>query len=350
MILRLAIVVAVLTAILLGTGIRFFQVGGNNYISYTESGSAIYKAYLKDNEFYREEYLNGSHAYVAALVDHMTVDFSYGLKMDESALRCGYSYQIVAQLEVRDKASKMAIFNPVYDLKSSEQMLSSGNCVSIQDSIVLDYVNYNKTAKAFMEAYNLNDAEAALVVRMTVKTALEGSSLAADGSNSYTISVHIPLVQKTVAPHVETPPTADTRKLLASNSQDPGLYKTLAILFGCAAALMAAVLAVYVIYTRDQHIDYARKVNRILSRYRSFIQKVNNPFDGSHHQLLQVDSFPELLEIRDTLQSPILMYENEDQTCTEFFIVSSGILYCYNICVEASRFSGKHNINQPVEG
>lgn len=343
---RLAVTAIVLAAMLLYTGARFIQTGGNKYISFTEEGSAIYKAYLKENEFYSEEYLNGSHAYVASLVDHMTVDFDYKLHTEDPAVDCNYSYRITAQLGVRDKNSSLAIFNPVYELKSSEGIVSSRESVSIQDGVELDYNAYNKTAKSFIAAYNLDEVEASLTVQMTVDTALESSSLAEGRQDSYTISVHIPLVQKTVAPYVETPAVSNEQILLAANSQDAGLYQTLTILFAAAELLVMIALAVYLIYTRDRHIDYARKVAKILSGYRSFIQKINNPFDAAQYQVLQVDSFPELLEIRDTLQSPILMYENEDQTCTEFFVLSSGIQYCYKICVGANRYSGKRSGKQ----
>ena len=46
---------------------------------------------------------------------------------------------------------------------------------------------------------------------------------------------------------------------------------------------------------------------------------------------------------------PILMYENEDQTCTEFFIISSGILYSYKICVGSNRFGGRYSAKQTTE-
>ena len=42
-----------------------------------------------------------------------------------------------------------------------------------------------------------------------------------------------------------------------------------------------------------------------------------------------------MLEIRDTIQAPILMYENEEKTCTKFLIpTDSKLLYVYEIKVE----------------
>ena len=42
-----------------------------------------------------------------------------------------------------------------------------------------------------------------------------------------------------------------------------------------------------------------------------------------------------MLGIRDTLQSPILMFENKDQTMTEFIIpTSNNILYVFDVKVD----------------
>ena len=53
------------------------------------------------------------------------------------------------------------------------------------------------------------------------------------------------------------------------------------------------------------------------------------------YQVLALTSFNEMLDIRDTVQSPILMYENEDKTCATFFIpTQSKTLYLYEIKVD----------------
>ena len=55
----------------------FNNIKKNTYVPYSEDGNVIHRAYLADNKFYDENYLNGSHAYVASLIDKMTADFSY---------------------------------------------------------------------------------------------------------------------------------------------------------------------------------------------------------------------------------------------------------------------------------
>ena len=54
-----------------------------------------------------------------------------------------------------------------------------------------------------------------------------------------------------------------------------------------------------------------------------------------HYQILEVDTFEELLEIRDTIQEPVLMSENEDKTCTTFIVpTNKNILYIYEVKVD----------------
>jgi hypothetical protein len=58
-------------------------------------------------------------------------------------------------------------------------------------------------------------------------------------------------------------------------------------------------------------------------------------FDTHGYQRILVDTFDEMLEIRDTIQAPILMFENEDKTCAKFIIpTDSKLLYLYEIKIE----------------
>ena len=57
-----------------------------------------------------------------------------------------------------------------------------------------------------------------------------------------------------------------------------------------------------------------------------------------------VDAFDEMLEIRDTIQAPILMFENEDKTCAKFMIpTDSKLLYLYEIKVVAGTKWGRYS-------
>ncbi len=327
------VIIAILSLALIFAGHTYLKLNKDTFVSYKENGNVIYKAYLADNEFYSEEYLNGSHAYVASLVEKMTADFDYTLKMGATDVNYKYSYKIEAQLEVKDKETQMAIYNPVYTLVSQKTETASGAVLSVKDSVELDYNGYNQIAKNFLAAYGLKDTESTLAVRMYVDVLGESSAFAAENENRYVIELFVPLVKPTVTPYTATTVAEDEQKVLALNNNDTRAYKNIMLALAAADALLLIVLAVFVVRTRDKHLDYAVKVKRLVSAYKSYIQKINNSFDMSGYQVLHVDTFTELLEIRDTLQIPVLMYENEDMTCSQFFVAAENILYLYEIGV-----------------
>ena len=58
-------------------------------------------------------------------------------------------------------------------------------------------------------------------------------------------------------------------------------------------------------------------------------------FDDQGYQVIMIKSFQELLGIRDTLQAPILVTENRDQTKSRFLIpTDSKMLYAYELKVD----------------
>ena len=94
-------------------------------------------------------------------------------------------------------------------------------------------------------------------------------------------------------------------------------------------------LAKYVVSTRTAENIYEAEIKKILNNYSSYIQKINNDFDLSGYQVLKVDTFTDMLEIRDTIQEPILMLENKTKNSTYFLIPSkTKILYSYGLKID----------------
>ena len=61
---------------------------------------------------------------------------------------------------------------------------------------------------------------------------------------------------------------------------------------------------------------------------------MNNDFNFKSYELLKIDTFTDMLEIRDTIRQPILMRENNEKTGAYFIIPSSTkLLYIYRLKV-----------------
>lgn len=330
-----AIIVCVLAFLTLIAGFTFAGIKKNTYVPYVENGNVIHRAYLGDNEFYDENYLNGTHAYVASLIDSMTADFSYDLEMTATDVRFQYTYRVDAQIEIKDKASNSPIFNPVETILPATTKVAEGKRLSIKELITLDYNEYNDIAKNFVDSYSVKNTENTLIVRMHVDVVGMSESFAEDSTGEYVIELYVPLLENTVKPSVSTTIPAGVQMIVAKDTTAQTIFMVLSIVFGSLTLIGAAWICVFIVFTRNKHIYYARKVKGLVTNYKAYIQEILDEYDTTGYQVIRVARFTELLEIRDTIRQPIFMYENEDKTATKFFIVTCvNSIHIYEVKVE----------------
>ena len=334
-----SVIALILIVALVISGITANRLSQNTFVTYTENGKADYQVYLNNNEYYTEDYLDASHAYVSALIDEITATLSYDMNVNSNKASYEYSYFVDARLEIQDKDSGAPLFDPTYELVAEKTMTGSGKTLSISEPVVIDYHKYNDLARQYVAEYDLSGTNSTLIVTLHVNVLSDCPDYASAEQGSYNVELRIPLNKTTLKITTSTTvPTAES-KVLACSNRGALIFKVLTAALAIAATVWAILLLRYVLRTRDCHIDYARRVSKILSSYKSYIQKINNPFDVSGYQVLNVDTFPELLEIRDTLQMPILMYEDEDKTCSEFVIAAcNGLLYRFEVSVEVGTY------------
>lgn len=327
------IVVCVLAAAVFAT--LYARASGERYAKFGEAGNASYNVLLKDNDFYEGEELEAGQAYVAELIDKIRARFTYRIDVDEGALAYNYSYILQTKLIVRDKATGYVIYDPVLSEERNEATEKSG--ASLLDKVlVLDYAACNERAKEFIETYELNNAECILSATLAIKVTFPNAG--ENAGSDYELALNAPLAVTTTDVRINsTIPGENDRVLIAT-----GIYAAYvkaflitAIVSGALAAVLTALLVGYVYLTRNRDINYSIKVKKILSSYRSYIQRLLNPFDVGGYQLLKIETIDEMLAIRDTINSPILMYENRDKTSTGFFIpTNTKLLYMYEVRVE----------------
>jgi len=328
-----SVVIVVLSIVLILSIACARKLSNNAYVTYNEDGFVLYQAFLNPNEFYTEEHLDDNHAYVAELIDSIEAKFLYSMVADARSVEYDYSYYIDARIELSDRVSKAAIFDPVYELTAPQSGKSTEPKLNIQESVSIDFDKYNKLAREFVDTYDLTEVDSALIV--TLHVSLDGSCPnIPEGQNNYDVSMRIPLNQTALKITTDTtvPPAED--KVLACNKVGGILMSVVCAAIGIADLLCIILLLAYVSRTRDKHINYSRRVSKILSAYKSYIQQIKTPLDTERYQLLYVTEFEALLEIRDTLQMPILMHENGDRTVTHFYLpTDTGLCYAYKVKV-----------------
>jgi len=331
------VIVVVLTLAVLISALVSVQLTKKYYIGYRESGSIDYNVFLKENEFFEQTHLPKDQSYVASLIDKIIADYSYEIDMDTDDVNYSYSYTVKSKLEIMDDTSNVAIFKPEKELVNVQnQSQSSSNRLKINEIVVINYDEYNSMANSFIEAYDLQNTTSNIVVTLEVDVLSDCDAFSGSAADTYISELRIPLTTQTVNIQMTSDvPDEEAKMIACTRGAGSEVFKTTAIVLGVVDVLMILLLLAFIYLTRTPDVTYTARVKKIVSQYKSYIQKINNLFETHGYQIIYVNTFDEMLEIRDTIQAPILMHENEDKTCAKFMIpTDSKLLYLYEIKVE----------------
>lgn len=332
-----AVLIILLIATLL-TGIIAYIMDNTYYVNYSEKSAVDYGVSLKENDFYEDSYLGKDYTYIASLIDKFYAEFNYEIKMDsKESVNFNYNYRVDAILQIKNKTSGKVLFAPVYNEISEKSYTITDNAVKITDLAIIDYAKYNNIAERFINTYNLDGTNAELLLQMRINVTGTSDEFFNDkNSNSHIASISIPLTSKTVEVKITSAIPAEEQKILSYTTKDVSEKFSVACkILAIISAVFAVALWTYTYFSRNIDVTYDIKVAKIVRSYKSFIQRLFNPFNTEGYQILLISTFEEMLDIRDTIQSPILMHENADKTLTKFFIpTNTKLLYIHEIKVD----------------
>lgn len=316
----------------------YYQKNQVYYVEYNETSDVDYKVYLYENDFYEEEYLGKGHSYVASLIETIEASIDYKLHVTRPDVEYQYKYSSDMQLVIKDGKTNQSILEKTYVLEEEKNYIHPvGKDLVINKTVEVDYSKYNTLANMFNETYDLDNTLNTLVIHMYVTVTGTCQDLLSDNIDSYVITVNIPLTTKTTSIEITSNIPETEEKMLAclNESSYKNLFKWMSIISFILDVAAIIVLVVFVIKTRNTHINYTRKVNKLVSNYRSYIQKVKTELDFADCKVIEVSTFVEMLEIRDTIQKPILMQEDEDKTWAKFIIpAETNLVYMYQMKME----------------
>ena len=298
-------------------------------IVYTENSEVDYRVYLKDNDFFQKGYLEKDNQYIASLIDYIKVDFEYLLESEEKNVDYNYVYKVVAETNVEEKSNNNSLYNFTEDLiEEKEYNANTNSTLKIDQSIKVDYKKYNDIVKNFLGTYDLaDDSKSTLTINMYVDVIGENEKVECN-TDSPVMSITIPLSTKTMAIDIET-----------NSVNENSVCETVRVkqyMFGAIVLLIIDIclvisLFIFIKDTKDEKAIYNMRLKRIMSNYGSYIQKLNNEFDFTGYQILEIKSFEDLLQIKESMNLPILMTEKSSAMETYFFIPSDKNVYIYEL-------------------
>ena len=329
-----SVVLAVLVIFTALCAVTYVRLGNTYYADFTEQSTVDYKVKLYPND-YLDEWQESGQNYVSSLVESVLLELDYKLDLADPDALYDYSYDVVAELDIKNNRTEESLFSPNYVLVAEKSVSGALGSVIISEDVNVDFKKYDTLARDFIRSYGLSDVTCTLTVKMNIDTTASAEAFLENCESEYFVAAKIPLATKTFGIDTLATVPGVTKPATYKSAANQSVYGVAFWISAPIDLLLAFLLVAFIYLTRNHDINYAIKVNKIVSNYKSYIQKINNGFDTAGYQLLMVDTFAEMLGIRDTIQSPILMDENEDKTSTKFLIpTNTKILYVFEIRVD----------------
>lgn len=290
-----------------------------------------YTINLNENSFYEANSLPENMEYIASLIKNIATNFTYTISSTDK-LDYNGKYNIEAIINVYDDSTKTkTIFSRTIELVEDKDFkLYDTDTVSIFENLTIDYNAYNQLAAAFKTSYLLSNPSD-VSIRLNVDADCYSKTLEKSVTIKESPELIIPLTEQTV--NIElTKNTGNTYKVL--DGEEKSIISNQS-LFNIAILIAIVVIAliVYVIkkvfYSNDALKTYKRNLNRILRDYDMIIANVKELVDESTYEVIAVESFEELKDIRDNIGCPILYKELIKNKKSKFIIIKDNILYKY---------------------
>ena len=303
-------------------------------VNYTEKSNLDYKVYLKENDFYEDEYLGKDMLYVATLIDKIAVDFDYNFN-SEANQDIEFTYSIIANLSITNPTGTKSFFEKKYPLVEEKKInLKNGTSQLISEKIKLDYPYYNTLANSFKSQYGV-DSESKLTVYMVINKSSSSDNAVIIGSSSV-MNVSVPLSERAVDIRLDYKEINETSSIIQKDNITIKDY----IPFGLACGLLLAslIMAVNIVRTLAKMIHkksiYDRYVSKLLKEYDRLIAESSTLMSFKEKEIINIKKFTELLDIHDNLQLPIMYYEVTPHDLCYFYINHENVVYLLELSSE----------------
>ena len=300
-------------------------------VNYREKSNLDYKVYLKNNEFYDSEYLGKGMTYVASLIDKISADFNYTFDIDKES-DIDFDYDITAQLVISDTNKNNIFLKKEYKLlqNTKEKMISSKEH-TINKTIDIDYNYYNTIANKFRIRYGV-DTRSDLNIYLNIHEKNgENNSFKID--NKSVMSLTIPLSQKSINIALDYKDINKTSQVIKKSEIIINNYIFLAL--GISLLLIGILEFIHLIhlilFTKTKKTNYDKYITKILNEYDRLIVETTTGPNIQNKNIVKINRFNELLDVRDNLKLPIKYYViSEHQKC-QFYIDHEEELYILTI-------------------
>ncbi len=307
-----------------------FNQDKNYYLHYDEKSDLDYKVYLKDNDYFGP-YLGKGNQYIASLINYIEANFTYELSIKED-IDYSYYYYIESTLDILDNNDKK-LYQKVDTVLPKQTVTSTiNNSFTINKTVNLDYNYYNTIASAFIKRYNLTGTNSKLTLKLHIGIKGNCEGYEPNIKDDAVISMSMPLTTNTVNVDMNYVLNNGTDKLIEcvdTSYMDVRLF-TLGIILIIVAVVLTVRTTIYAKKTKNCYTIYNKGLKDIFNNYGQYISKIQSELSYNKFQIVLVEEFEDLFEIRNSSGSPILFCQEPSKTKSAFIVpTNSGLVYIY---------------------
>lgn len=324
---------AIITAFFLVIGLTligsYYVLSKQDIITYKETSDISYGVNLKESDFYEETHLEEDMDVIASLIKNIDVVFKYNLDLSEE-LKYQYDYKILAEVDVKEKSKNNSIYNKEYELINKDVQEVENNKLSILETLNIDYNKYNEEVEKLLKIYDLQNTISELNIKLCLDVVNQKSGENINKQNDVAI-ITLPLNTNTVEITVNENIKNEQGEILKVEIKEETLQCIfgLGFIFIILGLLTLVKLEKYTSAVRSAEKMYDDELKKILFDYKSYIQTINNLLDYNDYKVVGINTFKELMGMREELQSPIMMYTEPNVRRTTFLMVNQNLLFEY---------------------
>lgn len=323
----LVILLALITALLI------YNINSKEIaVNYDENIKTDYKVYLTENEYFESEYLDENRDYISDLIDRIIVTFKYKNSLQKQS-KYVYCSRVTANLEVLGNESKKILFNHE-DLLYENDNFGATDSLDLTKDINIDYNRYNNLVKSFVNTYSLTNANAFLNINLYVSVHT-GHHQTHTSFGTPVSTIIIPLNKHTVSIDSSLD-IFNKDKVLVINQESSNLNKSLIIALGTISTILFILflnMKLYISRKRTPFHKFERRYAYITRNYHTYINKVYKKVDTTGMNVIKINSFEDLLSIRDELSKPIIEYIDLG-VMINYIVINNNIVYQYDMVLE----------------
>lgn len=312
---------------------RAINVKTKTTVDYQTYNDISYKVYLHKNDEYQGRYQKMNERYLTSLVDNINFDFNYQ-RIFSKDMSGYYSYDVVGVLHGYTDDINDDIWTKEYKIIDNRTSVINQNNVKsldINDRAIIDFDNIKKDLDMFSQKYNL-ELHGYLEVNFVFKQNLNFNGIDKIFSDEDKIVAVIPLTYDTFKINIRDDIKAIDNYYDFSTKTSVNYFLVILAAFSLSMAIsfLALVIREMVIST-DGKTKYNRELKNILNTYDDKIVKIKKFYNKKKYNLIYVDSFNELLDVYNTVGSPISFREVKKNEEALFIIIDEDKAWIYQL-------------------